>query len=216
MARPVQTATRRVTFVLPAMWVHVILRGVLMLGLGLMALLRPRPFSTLLYVFGIVAVLDGLLAALIVNAGRTLTRLSWLLLPLALFVTAVGVAVLWRSPEMEAPAVLPGLAAWAAARGLLDLGVAAQLRAEKRRLREEAGLVMTRGMKGGSLLALGGVASLVFGAGVIVPSSPDLPLLTVRLACLASTLGLLLVIVGLRMRVKIDPDIERINFINIR
>ncbi len=127
-------------------WWVLLLRGILAILFGLVALLLPGiALLTLIYVFAFYAIVDGFTAIYVAFQERgTHARWGWLLIEGILGIIAGIVAVLY--PGETALVLLYVIAAWALVTGIMELIAAFTVR--------------------GSFawgLALGGIVSLLFG-----------------------------------------------------
>jgi uncharacterized membrane protein HdeD (DUF308 family) len=125
-------------------WWLFALRGAVALLFGVMALAMPAAaLAAFVLVFGVWAFIDGIHAlALAVTGWR-----SWQMLLVGLVGIALGVFTFWR-PGITAFALYAAVAAWAIARGVLEIVVAIELR---------------RQVTGEAWLIIGGVLSILFG-----------------------------------------------------
>jgi uncharacterized membrane protein HdeD (DUF308 family) len=129
-------------------WWVFLLRGLSAVALGVLAFVWPGlTFVTLVLVFGIYALADGVLAIIGAVTGHTQLPRWWLLV-VGLAGLAAGAVTLAR-PGLAAAALLLVIGAWAIASGVMQVIGAIQLRKE---------------IQNEWLLILGGIASVIFGA----------------------------------------------------
>jgi uncharacterized membrane protein HdeD (DUF308 family) len=129
-------------------WWVFLLRGLSAVALGVLAFVWPSlTFVTLVLVFGIYALADGVLALIGALTGRTQLPRWWLLI-VGIAGLAAGAVTLFR-PGLAAAALLIVIGAWAIASGVMQIIGAIQLRKE---------------VQNEWLLILGGIASVIFGA----------------------------------------------------
>jgi uncharacterized membrane protein HdeD (DUF308 family) len=165
-------------------WWAVALRGLTALLFGLATLARPDvTLATLVLLYGIFAITDGILALLAIF-DRAPVRRGWTLALNGVFNILLGVLALVQ-PELIGLTWLAIIASWAIATGGLTIIAAIELRKE---------------IQGEWLLGLSGGASLLFGLGLALsPTAGALVLLSV-IAAYAITVGVLLIALGLRLR----------------
>ena len=127
-------------------WVFV-LRGVLGILFGVMAYMWPGiTLVSLVLLFGAYALVDGVFAVVGALTGRK-EQEDWILM-LLLGVVGIAVGILtYRSPGITALALLMYIAAWAFAKGVLEIVTAIKIRKE---------------VEGEWALALSGALSVLF------------------------------------------------------
>ena len=164
-------------------WWAVVLRGVLAIGLGLFAWARPDIFwASLVLVFGVYAVVDGLFAMGAAIRGESGDR--WLHLLEGLLGIAVG-AIVFLFPGQVGTAIVVVIGIWAVVTGALEILSAIRLRQE---------------IEGEWLLGLGGVLSIIFG--LILVARPQFGAVTTTyvLGTYGIIFGLILILLGVRLR----------------
>ena len=165
-------------------WWVLLLRGIVAIVFGVLAFVWPGiTLASLVLVFGAYALVDGVFA--IVGAIRGGGREPWWLLVLeGLVGIGIGVLTLF-APGITALALLFYIAIWAIATGVLEIGAAIALRKE---------------IEGEWLLALGGLASVGFGALLVArPGEGALAVLWI-IGAYALVFGALLVLLSFRAR----------------
>ncbi len=169
----------------PSWWLLVI-RGLLALLFGILALAHPlAALAALVIVFGVWAFVDGVSAlALFLGGWR-----SWQLFIVGLIGIGVGVITFFR-PGATAFGLYAAVAAWAIARGILELAVAIRLR---------------RQIEGELWLILGGISSLVFGVLMIVLPMAGVLALAWLLGIYAIVFGALMIALGVRVHRVVRP-----------
>jgi uncharacterized membrane protein HdeD (DUF308 family) len=166
-------------------WWVVLLRGVAALLFGAITLFAPGlSIAALVLVFGAYALADGVFAIVSATRRRRTNDRWWVLLLEGLAGIVAGVlTLLW--PGITAIVLLYLIAARALVAGVLEIVAAIRLRK-----------VMTDEW----LLALSGVASVVFGALLIVFPGAGALALVLWIGAYALLAGGLLVALGLRLR----------------
>jgi len=172
-------------------WVVLLLRGILAIIFGVLALLLTKNWiSVLIWPFGAYAFVDGILGvgiALGEPAGR---GHWWELFFWGLSGVAVGILTFFERPR-SALEVMFYIAIWAVATGVLEVMTAI-------RLRKKLGAEW--------LLVLAGLVSVVFGASIIALSGAGPFVLSRLIAAYAIIFGVLLGILGLRARTAPMPS----------
>ena len=166
-------------------WWALAVRGALAILFGILAFLWPGiSLTALVLLFAAFAFADGVLAIVTGVRGIRGDGRWWAVLLEGMLGIAVAVlTVLW--PAITALALLFLIAAWAIVNGLLEIVAAVRLR---------------RVIRGEWLLALAGVASIVFGVMLALnPGAGALALLWL-IAAYAIVFGVLLVGLGFRLR----------------
>jgi uncharacterized membrane protein HdeD (DUF308 family) len=125
-------------------WWLFLLRGLLALVFGALTIWQPTTaLGALVLVFGVWAFIDGIDAlALAVTGWR-----SWQMVVAGLVGLGIGLLTFFR-PGVTAIGLYAAIAAWAIARGVMEIAVAIQLR---------------KVVQGEAWLVLGGITSLLFG-----------------------------------------------------
>jgi uncharacterized membrane protein HdeD (DUF308 family) len=171
--------------ILSRYWWMTILRGLFWILFGVVMLARPGiSLLSLTLALGIVIFADGILNVANAFAGRKVHEDWWVLLLVGL--TGIGVGALtFYSPQTTAIALVFYVAIWAIATGLLQITAAIRLRKQ---------------LAGEVWMVLAGIASVVFGALLIVqPAAGALTLLWL-FAVYAIAFGVLLILLALRVR----------------
>ena len=166
-------------------WWLVVLRGVLGILFGLSALIWPGiTWLTLVVIFGVYAIVDGLIA---IWTGLSRTRETprwWMFLLEGLLGIGAGVAaIVW--PGVATLVLIYIIASWAVITGILEIVAAIRLRHE---------------INNEWFLALGGVLSV--GLGILLFLQPAAGTLAIiwMIAGYAVIFGILLIILGFRLR----------------
>ena len=166
-------------------WKLLVLRGVLAIGLAVVAFTRPGiTLLVLATLWGIYALADGIVALITAFQVRDEGRPVWPLILIGLLGIAAGGFTLAR-PGVTALAILIWIAAWAIGVGVLQVVLAFRLRRE---------------ISGEWLLALSGVLSVLFGVVAIGNPQWGATVVVYTLGVYAFFFGLLLIALGLRLR----------------
>lgn len=171
--------------ILSRYWWMTVLRGLFWILFGVVMFARPGiSLLSLTLALGIVIFADGILNVVNAFAGRKVHEDWWVLLLVGL--TGIGIgAIAFYNPQATALALVFYVAIWAIATGLLQIVAAIRLR------RQLAGEVW---------MSLGGIASVVFGALLIMqPGAGALTLLWL-FAAYAIAFGVLLILLAFRVR----------------
>lgn len=166
-------------------WWLVLLRGILAILFGLAAIVWPGiTWLTLIVIFGIYAIVDGVIA---IVSGLSRTRETprwWVFLLEGLLGVAAGLVALFM-PGLATLVLVYMIASWAVFTGILEIAAALRLRHE---------------ITNEWMLGLGGVLSV--GLGILLFLQPAAGTLAIiwTMAGYALLFGVLLVILGLRLR----------------
>jgi uncharacterized membrane protein HdeD (DUF308 family) len=171
-------------------WWLIALRGLAGILFGIITFVAPGiTLAALVLLFGAYAFADGVLA--IVSAVRrrgTSERWGMLLLEGVVGVAAGLVTLFW--PGITALTLLYVIAFWALLTGVLEVAAAIRLR---------------KVMTGEWLLALSGVASIVFGVAVALFPAAGALALVIWIGAYMLVFGALLVALGFRLRARGRP-----------
>src|SRR5262245_10344595 len=133
-------------------WMSLLLRGILAVIFGIMALAWPGlTVASLVIVFAAFALVEGVFAVSAAIAARKEFDDWWVLLLEGLLAIAFGV-ITFEHPGITALVLLLYISAWAILSGILRIALAIKLRKE---------------MQGEWLLILAGVAAVLFGLAVM-------------------------------------------------
>ena len=166
-------------------WWAFVLRGIVAILFGVLALVQPGiTLGALILLFAIWLLIDGILALFNSVGAAQANEPWWPLVFEGLLAIAVGVLTL-RWPGITALTLLFIIAFWSILRGILEIVAAVRLRHE---------------IKGEGWLILGGIASVVFGALVIIyPGSGALAVVWL-IGIYAIILGIALLMLGFRLK----------------
>src|SRR5215208_3677117 len=172
-------------------WWLVVLRGVLAILFGILAFVWPGvTWLTLIVMFGVYAIVDGIIAIVSGLSRSQETPRWWTFLIEGLLGIGAGiVALVW--PEVTSLVLIYLIAGWAIITGILEIAAAIRLRNE---------------ISNEWLLGLGGLVSI--GLGILLflqPAAGGLAIIW-TIAAYALIFGVLLVILGFRLRNWKAPD----------
>lgn len=166
-------------------WWTFVLQGIIAIIFGVLALIRPgMTLEALVLLFAIWALVDGVLALISSVGAAEAHEPWWPFVLVGLLGIAAGV-VTFRWPGLTALALLLVIAYWSILRGILAIAAAVRLRHE---------------IQGEWWLILNGLASVVFGAVVIL--FPVAGALTViwLIGFYAVIFGVMVLMLGFRLR----------------
>jgi uncharacterized membrane protein HdeD (DUF308 family) len=174
--------------VLAKNWWAIAIRGVLGILFGLIALFLPGvTMLSLVLVFAAYAFLDGVLAIVsAVRAARDRERWGYLVLEGIVDIGAAAVAVFW--PGITVVAFVFVIAFWAIMTGVLELMAAFRL-----------DFIDGRGW-----LVFGGIASILYGALLIVAPIIGAVVLTWWLGAYALVFGVCLVVLAFKLHARLE------------
>jgi uncharacterized membrane protein HdeD (DUF308 family) len=181
-----EKAREALSEVLADSWWAVGLRGVLGIAFGLICLLVPAAaILALILLFSAYMLVDGVLAiASGIKAAQSGERWGLLILEGVVDIAAGGVAFLW--PAITAVAFVILIAVWAIISGALMLGAAFTLKLDHGRW----------------WLALGGIASVIFGIVLLVAPVVGAVVLTWWLGAYAIVFGGFLLVLAFKLHTK--------------
>ncbi len=179
------TTVQQFSNILSRNWWVLLLRGIIAIVFGVLVWLQPGiSITALVLVFGVYALMDGILGVWTAFAGRKEHNDWWVLLLWGLIGVGVGIFT-FIAPGLTALALLFYIAIWAIITGVLEIVAAIRLRKE---------------IRGEWLLILGGIASVLFGLFLIIqPAAGALALLWL-IGTYGIIFGVLLVILAFRAR----------------
>lgn len=166
-------------------WWLVLLRGIVAILFGILAFVWPTiTWLTLIVMFGVYAIVDGLVT-IITGLSRTKeTPRWWVFLGEGLLTIAAGViALIW--PGLTTLVLIYILASWAVITGVLEIAAAVRLRDE---------------ISNEWILGLGGFVSMALGILLFLqPAAGGIAIIWI-IAGYALVFGILLVILAFRLR----------------
>lgn len=166
-------------------WWVFLLRGILAVIFGILALIWPgTTLLTLIILFGAYALVDGIFAIIAGVAGYGTTERWWAEVIEGVLGMVIGLmTLLW--PGATALVMLYFIAAWAIVTGILEIAAAIQMR---------------RYISGEWLLFLSGAVSVLFGVLLFIfPEAGALSLIAF-IGAFAILFGSLLIVLALRLR----------------
>jgi uncharacterized membrane protein HdeD (DUF308 family) len=166
-------------------WWTLALRGVVAVIFGILAFVWPgMTLAALVYLFGIYAVLDGILALITAfSAPKGYPRFGGLIFQGLVSIAAGVLVFVW--PGISAFVLLILIAAWAIVTGIIEIVTAVELRR-----------VITHEW----LLILAGIVSVAFGFLILMQPSTGALALIWWIASFAIVLGILLISLSFRVR----------------
>lgn len=165
-------------------WWTLALRGLAAVIFGLLTFFMPGlTLAVLVYLFGAYALVDGILAIAAGIKSRESKR-WWVLLIQGILGFIAGVLT-FVLPGITALVLLGMIAGWAIVTGVLEIVAAIQMR---------------KYITGEWLLALSGVASVLFGVALLINPAIGLLTLALIIGAYAVVFGVLLLLLGFRLR----------------
>ena len=179
--------------VLAERWWAVGLRGILAIIFGLLCLLTPGiAIGALVLLFAAYMLVDGVFAIISgIRAARSGERWGLLILEGLVDLAAGAIAVIW--PAITLVALVWIVAIWAIVSGALMLAAAFALNRDYGRW----------------LLALGGIASLVFGILLIIEPLIGAVVLTLWIGAYAVVFGAFLLVLGFQLHSKREAQLRK-------
>ncbi len=165
-------------------WWALVLRGIAAIAFGALAFFWPGiTLTALVFLWGAYAIVDGIFA---IAAGVKTSdghKRWWVLLLEGILSIAAGVLA-FVIPGITALVLLMLIAAWAIVTGAFEIGAAIQLR---------------KYITGEWLLALAGIASVLFGVALFLNPSAGALAVVWLIGAYAIVFGILLIALGLRL-----------------
>jgi uncharacterized membrane protein HdeD (DUF308 family) len=164
-------------------WGMFVLRGILALALGVLAMVAPAPtLAALIFVFAAYAIADGILAITVGVVAPGGSR--WLLVIGGVIAIGIGIYTL-ASPQVTAVALVLLIGAFAFVRGIAEVATAIWLR---------------NVIESAWLYVLNGIVSIAFGALLIVAPGEGALAVVFLIGLYAVFAGVMYVAIGLRLR----------------
>jgi uncharacterized membrane protein HdeD (DUF308 family) len=166
-------------------WWLLVLRGVMAILFGLAAFLMPGiAWISLILLFGVYAVVDGVFAMLSGFISSKYSPRWWVFLLEGIVSVAAGVIALLR-PDLAGTVLILLIAAWAVVTGILEIAAAIRLRRE---------------ITNEWMLGFGGFVSIVLGVVLFLQPAAGGLIITLMIGAYALIFGVLLVVLGFRLR----------------
>lgn len=166
-------------------WWLLLLRGILALSFGFAAFALPGiTLASLVLLFAAFAFADGIVEVYHAVRIRTHSENWWLLLLEGLLGIAFGV-ITFQAPDITTLVLLIYIAAWAIASGVMRIALAIQVRKE---------------IEGEWMMALGGLASLLFGALMLARPGAGALAVIWLIGAWAMLIGVFLIVVAFEAR----------------
>ena len=166
-------------------WWALLLRGIAAIVFGVLTFMWPQiSLTVLVFLFGAYALVDGIFAIVAGIKSHSENKRWWVLLVEGIFSLIAG-GLAFVVPDITALVLLVLIASWAIVTGAFEIVAAIQLR---------------KYIKGEWLLALGGVASMLFGVALLI--NPAVGALTVvwLIGAYAIVFGVLLLALSIKLR----------------
>jgi uncharacterized membrane protein HdeD (DUF308 family) len=166
-------------------WWSLVIRGVAAILFGIFTFVWPGiTLTALVFLFAGYVLVDGVVSITgVVKAVHAHDRWGVLLLEGMAGIVAAAVTVLW--PAITALALVYVIAAWATVTGVFEVAAAVHLR---------------KHISGEWLLALGGIASLLFGILLMIAPLAGALVIALWVGAYMLVFGVLLVALGFRLR----------------
>jgi len=165
-------------------WWALVLRGLAAIAFGVLAFVWPQiTLTALVFLWGAYALVDGAFAIAAGVKSHGDNKRWWVLLLEGILGVAAGL-VAFLVPGITALALLILIAAWAMVTGAFEIAAAIQLR---------------KYIKGEWLLALAGVASVLFGLALLFNPAAGALALVWLIGAYSIVFGVLLIVLGVRL-----------------
>lgn len=165
-------------------WWALVLRGLAAIAFGVLAFVWPQiTLTALVFLWGAYALVDGAFAIAAGVKSHGENKRWWVLLLEGILGVAAGL-VAFLVPGITALVLLILIAAWAMVTGAFEIAAAIQLR---------------KYIKGEWLLALAGVASVLFGLALLSNPAAGALALVWLIGAYSIVFGVLLIVLGVRL-----------------
>jgi len=176
---------KQMFIVFTSSWWALVLRGLAAIAFGVLAFVWPHiTLTALVFLWGAYVLVDGLFAIVAGVKSYEENKRWWVLLLEGLLSVAAGVLA-FVIPGITALVLLLLIAAWAIVTGAFEIGAAIQLR---------------KYITGEWLLALAGVASVLFGFALLFNPNAGAIAVVWLIGAYALLFGVLLLALGFRLR----------------
>jgi uncharacterized membrane protein HdeD (DUF308 family) len=166
-------------------WWALVLRGVAAILFGVVAFVWPHiTLTALVFLFGAYALIDGLFAIIAGIKSHGEYNRWWVLLIEGIFSLIAGVLA-FKLPAITALVLLILIAAWAIATGVFEIVAAIQMR---------------KYVTGEWLLALAGLASVIFGIVLLINPGAGALAVVWLIGAYTIVFGVLLLVLGFKLR----------------
>jgi uncharacterized membrane protein HdeD (DUF308 family) len=174
-----------ITELLARNWWAIALRGGVAIIFGILAWAMPGvTLAALMLLYGSYALVDGVFSVIAAVRGRSGAGPSWTLLLAGLASIAAGLVTLLM-PGLTAIVLVYVIAAWAMVRGVLEISAAVRLR---------------RDITNEWWLGLSGALSIIFGVLLMLAPGAGAVAMVWWIGTWSMVLGLVLVVLGVRLR----------------
>jgi uncharacterized membrane protein HdeD (DUF308 family) len=164
-------------------WWSIVLRGLVAVVFGLLSLFAPAAaFVSLVFLFGVFVLVDGVFALALVKQPSRLSRRA-VIARGAVSIVAGVITLMW--PDISALALLIVIGVWAIAGGLLEVATAIRMRDE---------------IEHDWLLGVEGVLSVGFGIALLISPLAGAIVLGLWVGAYALALGIALLFTGFKLR----------------
>jgi len=165
-------------------WWALVLRGLVAIAFGVLAFVWPQiTLTALVFLWGAYALVDGAFAIAAGVKSHGENKRWWVLLLEGILGVAAGL-VAFLVPGITALALLILIAAWAMVTGAFEIAAAIQLR---------------KHIKGEWLLALAGIASVLFALALLFNPAAGALALVWLIGAYSIVFGVLLIVLGVRL-----------------
>jgi len=165
-------------------WWALVLRGLAAIAFGVLAFVWPHiTLAVLVFLWGAYALVDGVFAIAAGVKTHAENRRWWVLLIEGILSVIAGIFA-FVIPGITALILLMLIAAWAMVTGVMEIAAAIQLR---------------KHIKGEWLLALAGVASVIFGIALVINPRAGALAVVWLIGAYSIVFGALLIALGLRL-----------------
>jgi len=166
-------------------WWAILVRGIAAIIFGVLAFVLPGvTLAVMVLLFGAYAIVDGIFALVAAARGRAAGQPWWALVIEGVLSIAAGI-VTFAWPGLTALLLLYVIGAWAIITGVLEVAAAVRLRKE---------------ITGEFWLALGGIASIIFGLALYVFPAAGALAVVLWTGVYAIMFGVFLVALSMRLR----------------
>jgi len=166
-------------------WWLMLLRGLVAIGFGILVFAKPQiSLTVLVYLFGLYALVDGILGVSVAIQARKEVDSWGVLLLWGLLGIAVGILAFMR-PDITALGLLFYIALWAIATGVLEIAAAIRLREV---------------IKNEWLLIIAGLVSVAFGVWLILQPETGALAVLYAIGIYAILFGVLVVLFAFKIR----------------